>query len=135
MIFVYLFIIGIPALLVLLTIKKMVKARRIQQQGIQTTAVVAGIKTMKISKSSFEKIQLRYRDHNGTDHTAHITATPGKYKRSDGFKLWYLRDEPAAYVVAGMQQGQWTGLVFFILLLAFMIFASFKLEEMVHPVN
>lgn len=135
MFFVYIFIIGVPALLVLFATRKIFRSRKIQQQGIKTTAVVASIKSIKINKSTFDKIQLRYSDHNGADHTANITAASGKYKRNDAFELWYLPDNPAAYAVAGMQQGQWAGLIFFILLLAFMIFASFKLDEMVHPVQ
>lgn len=132
MIFVYIFIIGVPGLLVLFTTRKMIMTRKIKQEGIKTMAVVSSIKLVKINKSFFDKIQLWYRDHTGGDHTAQLTAMSGKYKRSDEFQLWYLRDNPAAYAIAGMQQGQWTALVFFILLLAFMIFASFKLDEMVH---
>lgn len=135
MFFVYILITGVPALLVLVSIRKIVRSRKIQQQGIKTTAVVGSIKSIKINKSTFDKIQLRYRDHNGADHTVNITATAGKYDRSDEFQLWYLPDNPAAYAVAGMQQGQWAGLVFFIVLLAFMIFASVKLHEMVHAVQ
>lgn len=135
MILVYIFIIGIPALLVLFTTRRMLKTRKIKQDGIETMAVVSSIKLVKINKSSFDKIQLRYRDHTGADHTAQITTMSGKYKRSDVFQLWYLRDNPASYAISGTQQGQWTALIFFILLLAFMIFASFKLDEMVHTAN
>jgi len=108
---------------------------KIQQQGIKTTAVVNSIKLIKINKSYFNKIQLQYRDLNGVDHTVHVTTISGKYKRGDVIELCYFRDNPAEYVIAGMLQGQWIGLLFFILLLAFMIFASFKLDEMFQTVK
>lgn len=131
MIFVYLFIIGIPAVLVFITIKKMLAIKNIEQNGITTNGVITKIVLTRINKSRFEKVLLQYRDNHGNDHVAKATVMPGKFKRGETVPIIYLEQKPSAYSIKGMQQGQWFGLIFLILILAFMIFASFKLQEMV----
>jgi hypothetical protein len=135
MIWVYLFIIGVPAFLVLVTIIKMRKANKVLRQGIKTFAVITSIKLMRYHKGRADSIVLQYRDNNNIDHIASATVSPGKYKRGDKLKISYLEDKPGEYALEDMHQGYWAMLIFSILLLAFTIFASYKLNEMVTPGN
>jgi hypothetical protein len=135
MVFVYIFIIGLPGLLVFFTIKKIIKARAVQKHGINTHAVITHIALIKFSRGTSDNLTLEYSDSTGTRHAAKATTVPGQYKPGDTMPLKYLSDKPSCYTIDGMQQGQWVILVFCILLLAFTIFASFKIDEMLQGSN
>lgn len=130
MVFVYLFIIGIPGILVCLSIIKIARAKNICRNGTHTQGVVTQIALLHFSKGSFDNVVLEYQDSNGKYHAAKITTTPGQYNRGDAIPLKYLQHKPSQYIIDGMKQGQWGILIFSALLLAFMIFASFKICEL-----
>lgn len=130
MIFIYGFIVGIPCLLIYFIIKKIVKAKRIQQHGIKTYGVVTHITVQYFSKGSAEKLALQYKDNTGTGYSASATVTRGRYKTGDRMSLVYLPAKPSQYVIDGTNQGNWIMLIFCILLLLFTVFAVYKINEM-----
>ena len=135
MIFVYIFIISLPAVLVFFTLKKIIRARTVKQHGIKTQAVITHISLIKFSKGASDSLTLEYKDSTDTRHLAKVTTVPGQYKPGDSMPLRYLNNKPSHYTIDGMEQGQWAILIFCMLLLAFTIFASYKIDEMVQSSN
>ncbi|MFT3681646.1 MAG: hypothetical protein QM791_15350 [Ferruginibacter sp.] len=135
MIFIYCIIVGLPALLVFFSVKKIIKAGKIKQQGIKAHGIITQVTFVHFSKGSFDKIQVAYKDDKGIYHTANASTTPGQYKPGDTMPVTYRKDKPAEYTMDGMPQGQWALLIFSALLLAFTIFASFKINELVEAGN
>ena len=121
--------------LVFFTINKIIRARTVKQHGIKTQAVITHITLINFSKGASDNLTLEYNDNTGTRHLAKATTVPGQYKPGDTMALRYLNNKPSHYTIDGMQQGQWVILIFCILLLAFTIFASYKLDEMVQAGN
>jgi len=134
MIFVYIFIIGLPAFLIFLTIKKMRKAKNIQQHGITTDAFILNVTTRRMNKTSMDILTLEYTDTAGRRHPAKATVTAGKYRTGQRMPIKYLRENPTQYAF-GDSSGYWFVLIFCILLFGFMIFASYKINEMVQSGN
>jgi len=135
MIFFYIFIIGVPLLLTIFCLNKILKVRSIQKKGIQTNAVVTHTRLIRHSKGSSDSVTLAYADSTGTWHTAKATTAPGHYKVGNTVPLKYQQEKPSRYVLDGMLQGQWFLFIFSVLLLAFGIFASYKVDEMVTSGN
>lgn len=135
MIIVYGFIIGIPTLLILIAIKKIIKVRSIAKHGIKTNAVITHIRMIRFSKSTIDKLTLEYTDYTGTRHPAKATTVPGHYKTGNTMPLKYLDNKPSAYTIDDTQQGDWVLLIVCVLLLAFTIFASYKIDELVQSSN
>jgi hypothetical protein len=131
MIFFYIFIIGVPTVLVLFFTQKILRIRAIEKHGVKTSALIIQIRLFKFSKGSTDSLTLEYSDSTGTRYKAKATAAPGQYRQGDTMALKYLSNKPSAYVIDGMLQGQWFLLIFCILLLAFAIFASYKVNSMV----
>lgn len=135
MIFFYIFIMGVPLLLVLFCFNKIMKVKAIKKHGIQTNAIVTHIRLNKYNKGSSDSVTLEYADSSGTRHAAKLTTAPGHYKIGNTMPLKYQHEKPSRYVLDGMLQGQWFLFIFSVLLLAFAIFASFKVDEMVTSGN
>jgi hypothetical protein len=135
MVYPCIFIIGVPALLVFFTIKKIIRARAVEKHGVKTNAVVTHIMFFRSSRGSADSVTLQYTDDAGAAHTAKITTAAGKHSIGDSIPLKYLSAEPSSYNIEGMRQGLWAILIFCTLLLAFAIFASFKLNEMAEDSN
>jgi len=133
MIFFYIFIIGVPLLLVLFCFNKIMMIKAIKKHGIQTNAIVTQIRLNKHSKGSSDSVTLEYADSSGTRHAAKVTTAPGHYKIGNTMPLKYQQQKPSRYVLDGMLQGQWFLFIFSVLLFAFAIFASYKVNEMVMP--
>lgn len=131
MFFAYLFIIGVPAMLVFFFAQKIRQLKAAEKNGIQTQATVTGIYRLNSSKGSSDSVTFQYQDSTGQWHTGKITTGADQYGIGDGIPLKYSPGKPSFYVIKGMQQGQWVFLIFCLVMLAFMIFASYKLNEMV----
>ena len=130
MFFAYLFIIGIPALLVVFFAKRISQLKAAEKNGMQTHATVTGIYRINSSKGSSDSVTFQYQDTTGQWHAGKISTSVGQYAMGDCIPLKYSPGKPSFYIIKGMQQGQWVLLIFCLLILAFMIFASYKLNEM-----
>jgi hypothetical protein len=135
MIFFYFFIIGVPLLLILFCINKIMNVRAIKENGIQTDAVVTHIRLIRHSKGSSDSVKLEYADGSGNRHAAKVTTAPGHYKIGNTVPLKYQQQKPSRYIIDGMLQGQWFLFILSVLLFAFAIFASFKVDEMLTSGN
>ena len=135
MFIIYSFVIGVPALLIFLTLRKIIKVRNIEKYGIKTNAVVTHIRSIRSGRNWSDKLTLEYTDYTGIRHSAKATTVPGHYKTGNTMPLKYLDNKPSAYAIDNTQQGDWVLLVVCILLLAFTIFASYKIDELVQSSN
>ncbi|WP_109698727.1 DUF3592 domain-containing protein [Chitinophaga deserti] len=104
----------------------------IRRRGIQTNGVVLSkhVLTMKRGRA-VDNLHIEFRDtYTGQIHRSHAYAAFGKFKPGDQVTLHYLPNTPAKIVLTG-------GLsyvpmfIFSILLILFVIFAVYKLEEMI----
>jgi len=134
MIFVYILIIGLPAFLIFLTIKKMKKANYIKQYGITTDAYILHIVTRSFNKNRMDILTLEYKDTAGRLHPAKASIQVGKYRVGQRIPIKYNPQNPAHYAFDNVS-GYWFILIFCILLFLFMIFASYKINEMVQAGN
>lgn len=131
MFFAYLFIVGIPALLVLFFARRISRIKAAEKNGQQTQAAVTGIYRLNSSKGTSDVVTFQYQDTTGQWHAGKITTGVGQYAIGDSIPLKYSPGKASFYIIKGMEQGQWVLLIFCLLILIFMIFASYKLNEMV----
>ena len=135
MIIVYIFIIGIPALCIYYCVRKIIKARRIQSQGISVEALVTQVQTQRFNRTYMDLLTLEYTaPTNGLRYPATATTTTGQYKAGDRMPVIYLAENPAQYAF-DKGEGYVGILIFFVVLFFVMIFASVKIDEMVKASN
>jgi|GEM_PF-1649248 len=134
MIFAYIFIIGLPAFGIFYIIKKMIKARAVQKNGVKAGAVITHIRTQRFGKGSMDILTLEYSDTAGKRYPAKATVTVGEYRIGEFMALSYLPQDPSTYSF-DKGQGYWGILIFFILLFLFSIFATYKIDELVQAGN
>ncbi len=134
MIFVYIFIIGMPAFLIFLIVKKMRTVKSIYKSGIATDAFITNVSTRRIGRTTMDILTLEYTDTAGRRHPAQATVNVGKYRSGQRMPIKYLHQNPARYAFDNGKT-YWAILIFCILLLLFTIFASYKINEMIQSSN
>ena len=134
MIFIYIFIIGIPAVVIFFIIKKILKAKKIKQLGVKTEAIITNVHITRFGKGSMDILTLEYKDAAGRYYPAKATVAVGKYKTGDHMEISYIPQNPTQYAFDDVK-GYWGILIFCILLLLFAIFASYKISELVQAGN
>lgn len=115
-----------------LTIWRMRVASTIKKNGVPATAIVTRINTIRTGKGgSMDILTLEYRDHATNQvHKGKATVSTGKYKTGDAMPVVYLRDKPSKYAI-NTNKAYWAVLIFCIILFLFVVFAVYKLNEMV----
>lgn len=135
MLIVYIIIVGLPAVLIFYCISKIVQCRKISTTGVATNGWVTQVDKFRSHRAVLEKVSLEYADvATGLRYPATTTAGIGTYKQGDLIPVTYLGQEPQKYSF-DKGQGYWGLLVFSIVLFLFMIFASFKINELVQASN
>lgn len=131
----YLFIIVVPGIFVLVTFKRIVKAKHIQQHGIQTQGLIIKITSVRHGSSNYDHLLLEYRDSDGKSHEAKTTTFQGHYQRGGTMPLHYLQHKPSRYSVDGVREAHVGILLICAVMLGFMIWASVKLKALVEEGN
>lgn len=133
MIFLYIFLILIAAFPLVLTIWRMKRAAFIKKNGIYTDAIVSDIKTMRMPKGgSMDMLTLEYKERTtGRPYYGRATVVTGKNRIGDRMTIAYLPNKPEKYYI-NTKGAYWVILIFCIILFAFVIFAVYKLNGMVH---
>jgi Protein of unknown function (DUF3592) len=131
MLYFYIGLILLAAFPLVLTIWRMKKNAAIKKKGIHVNAVVTNIKTVRTSRGgSFDLLTLEYKERaTGRPFYGKATVSPNRYKRGAPFPVAYLPDKPASYAVDSTK-GYWAILIFCILLFLFVLFAIYKINEM-----
>lgn len=137
MIIIYILLIVLGALPLWKTIRYIRLEERIRKIGVSSTGVVTNILTSRYSRNAAktDRVQVQYQCRiHGQFHHANITEFHGKYKMGDHVPVLYLPEQPSKIVVS-RKRGYWLMLIFGILILLFMVFAVYKIDEMIEQGN
>ncbi len=136
MIILYILLIMLSAFPLWKTVRYIIKEKRIKQHGINASGVVTHIHTTAMRRGpTVDQVHIEYGSIiQGHFHKSSITAKHKKYKHGETVPVMYLPDEPSKIVVDG-RQGYWQMLIFSILIFLFVIFAVYKIDEMVNKGN
>ena len=132
MFIIYILIIVLAAFPLLITIIRIRRQRNIRQNGIRTIARITATTGIRMYKSSaIDRLSLQHRNII-TDEVYYTTsyAKQGKYKVGDTVPVTYMQGKPQKIVMEGGAT-HWPAFGFSILLLLFVVFAIFKIHEMV----
>lgn len=134
MLIIYILLILLAAFPVGLTIWRMRRAAFIKKTGIHTNGTITSIRTVRIKSSLTDMITIEYKDRaTGRSYNGKATSQSGKYKRGDLMEVAYLPSNPAKYAIT---KGAYTiMLVFCIIIFLFVLFAVYKINEMVQKGN
>lgn len=132
MIIIYIVMILLGALPLWITIRFVLLEERIRKQGVSTTGTVTNIRSIRRYKGpTTDRVHVRYNSIiPGQYHEANFVTTYKKYRISQTIPVKYLSEKPDKIVVAE-KRGYWVMLIFTILIALFVIFAVFRIEEMV----
>jgi hypothetical protein len=134
MVWIYIFMIALAAVPLTITIYRMRKAGNIKKHGVHVDAIVKDKRAVRIGKSPIDMLTLEYKDRaTGRPYYGKASTGQGKFKIGDRMPVAYLPDDPAKYAV--LKTGYWPVLVFCIILFLFVIFAVYKIDEMVSGKN
>jgi len=129
---IYIGLILLAAFPLVLTIWRMRVAATIKKNGVHTNSIVTNIRRIRLPKGgSMDMLTLEYKDR-ATDmpYKGKATVAPGKYNIGDTMAVVYLPDKPAKYAI-DTNKAYWAVLTFAIILFLFVLFAVYKIDEMV----
>ncbi|WP_298717112.1 DUF3592 domain-containing protein [Chitinophaga sp.] len=130
MIILYILLIVIGAIPLWITVRYIRLEERIRLHGISTTGTITNIKTTRYSRGPVsDRVHVRYDGLSGQGHTASFVSKHGKYRSGRTVPVKYLPEKPDKIIVEA-KRGYWSMLVFTILLMLFIIFAVYKIDEM-----
>ena len=131
MIAIYISLIALAAFPLVLTIRRMHVAKKIKKKGTPTTGVINHINSIRTGRGAIDILTLEYKDTvTGQAYKAKATVSPYKYKIGDTMEIVYLPDKPSKYAIDS--KGGYLGiLIFCIILFLFVLFAVYKIDEMV----
>jgi hypothetical protein len=132
MILLYILLIVLAAFPLLLTAQRMRRAATIKKNGVHSNAVVKEIRTVRPGKGgAMDILILEYKDRvTGHSYNAKATVAHQKFKIGDNLPIAYLPDKPSKYAV-DVKNAFWAVLIFSIVLFLFVLFAVYKINEMV----
>lgn len=134
--FIYIGLIILAAFPLLLIIWRMRWAAKIKKSGIYTDSVVTHIRKFRVPRSStMDILTLEYKDRaTGRTYKGKASTAHGKYRTGDIMPVVYLPEKPSKYAVA-IKTGYWAVLIFCIILFLFVLFAVYKINEMVQTMK
>ncbi|MBC7875331.1 MAG: hypothetical protein H7Y01_15125 [Ferruginibacter sp.] len=132
MIIIYIGLIALAAFPLALTIWRMQAAAKIKKNGVQTNGVIKHINRIRMVRGgSMDILTIEYKDGaTGQPYKAKATVSPGKYQIDDTMAIVYLPGKPSKYAI-DTKKAYWAILIFCIILLLFVLFAIYKIDEMV----
>lgn len=131
MIILYIIIILIGTIPLWKTVRYMILEEKIRKEGISTTGIVAHIHTTRYQRGpATDRVHVRYNSViHGQYHTANFVASHNKYRTGQSIPVKYLPEKPDKIIVA-KTRGYWLMLIFSIVLLLFVFFAVYKIDQM-----
>lgn len=120
-------IFGFLPLAIVLYKKRQVK--KILNTGLPVTATVYHI-LPPVGKRTVDIVYYSFLDRKGKQYTGALNIAPGTYRLRDTLQIWYLPDNPNKNTV----KGAWASpffLIFVIVIALFVLFAVYKINEMV----
>lgn len=108
------------------------KANMVKKNGIYTDAIVTKISTFRLRHGTMDIITLEYKDRaTGQSYFGKATVAYMANKIGDRIAITYLPNKPSTYAVADTKKGYIAILIFSIVLFIFILFAIYKINEMV----
>lgn len=131
MIYLFIAMILLSAFPLALTIWRIRKTAFIKKNGTHINGTVTGIRTIRFKNTHLDMVYFEYQDRlTGRSYPGKLTSGVGKYHSGDRVPMAYLPSKPASYAV-DTKGGYTAMLIFTILVFAFVIFAVYKLNQMV----
>ncbi len=132
MIALYILLIVLAAFPLILTIWRMRAAAKIKKNGMYTDSIVTHISTIRTGRGgAIDILTLEYKDRaTGKPYNGRATVTINKYKIGDTMPVVYLPNKPAKYAI-DTKKAYWAVIIVCIILFLFVIFAVYKIDEMV----
>ena len=132
MVILYIVLIILAAFPLVLTIWRMRVAATIKKNGVYTNGVVTHINTIRTRPGSMiDILTLEYKDRiTGQSYNGRAIVTHQKYKMGDTMPVVYLPDKPSKYAIDTKKAYRGV-LVFCVILFLFVVFAVYKINEMV----
>ncbi len=136
MIFVYITLLLLGALPMAIVLLKRKRYIGILQQGIKTTAAVTEVSTKRYYKGgTYDRILFAYLPPGASQYVeGQINTKVGKHKAGENIEILYMPKQPQQYAIPGSTHHLFA-LGFAILILLFVIFACFKIREMIQAEN
>ena len=136
MIWIYIGMIVLAAFPLVLTIIRMRRSAHVKKYGIHVSGRVANIHTIRMSRGgAMDVLTIEYKERaNGRAHYAKATVNQGKYRIGDPLPVAYLERKPHKYAI-GLKTGYVAILIFCIILFLFVLFAVYKINEMLKGRN
>lgn len=133
---IYILLILLASIPLLLTLKRIRKYRSMEQNGIKARARIIHIQVQPNYKSGpHDNLTLDYMDlETNQPRTGQASTVHNKYKLGEVLDISYERGKPKIYV-KGDEKGYKPVLWFSIALLVFVVFAAYKINEMVQTGN
>ena len=105
---------------------------RIRKKGISTTGIVTHIHTIRHQRgAATDRVHTRYSSSiPGRHHDANFVTKYNRYRIGQEIPVKYIPEQPDKIVV-DQRRGYWPMLIFSTVLLLFVFFAVYKINEMV----
>ncbi len=132
MVIFYILFIGVGSFPLMITLWRMQKYRKAKKRGVFTSATVTGIHTVHFVKSlPYDRLTVKFHDlETGRSSTGQTGTAYNRYKIGDQVKI--ARGAKKGEVIIPDDIGGYLPMLWFSLaLLLFVIFAAFKVEELV----
>lgn len=132
MIILYILLPLFGALPLLIVLQNMLKAHKVKSHGIKVDATVVKIDILGTSlRSRTATLTIHYKvEAEKSIYPGTATAVPGQYKLGDTLQVIYLPEDPYQMTVKGANV-YIPILIFTVLLFFFVLFATYKIGEMV----
>jgi len=104
----------------------------IKKTGIRTNGHISAIRTIRVKSSQVDLLTIVYKDRaTGQPYTAKATTQVKKFKVGDMMEIAYLPSKPTRYAITDTKGGYTFLLVFCIIIFLFVLFAVYKINDMV----
>lgn len=136
MIIIYILLIALGALPMIRFVVKRKHYRKVLSEGTSTTAEVKHVIRRRMYKgTNNDKVVFWYLPNGANQYReGQLTTKPGKYRGGNTLEVYYLPGQPEKYALPGNKYETLT-IVFLILFFAFVVFACFKIDQLVRKNN
>ncbi len=133
MLIVYILLIALGALPLWITIRYVLLEEKIRRHGISTSGVITHIHVKSVYRGpTTDRVHVRYDNIiPGHYNETSFVAKHNKYSKGQEVPVKYLPEKPDKIIVAEKRE-YWVMLFFSVAILLFVIFASYKINEMVN---
>ncbi|HQW83458.1 MAG TPA: hypothetical protein PK987_03305 [Ferruginibacter sp.] len=132
MIVIYIIIIGLSFLPLSIFFIKGTRYRKIIREGVKTIAEVKQVLRRRVYKGgNYDRVIFWYRPDGVRQYqVGEFISTAGKYRSGNNIDVYYLPQQPEKYAAPGSKYQIWI-LLFLLVLVAFVIYACIKIDEMI----